>query len=258
MTSRGTDCVALFGSNYTSMARVQPVLLAICPVVCYAAVLVPLVPASLRLVPLAGGLAVAIGAQFGRDRGRGLESRLFADWGGAPTTQRLRFAGARSARIVARRHRQLQQLIGSDFELPSEADEVADPEDGDRLYADAVGVLRALTRDSAQYPMIAAENANYGFRRNLLGLRPIGLWLAALTGIASLLGAYFEYLLAGWQHSLLFTLPVAVAGASLVGFKRVTRDWVKTAAFAYADSLLESLEFLEYQDFASRGHGGNK
>ena len=40
--------------------------------------------------------------------------------------------------------------------------------------------LREATRDTSRFPLVFAENANYGFRRNLWGLRPIGTGVAVV------------------------------------------------------------------------------
>jgi hypothetical protein len=237
----------LISDTYTSRARVQPVLLAIGPVVAFVAVLTPIIPDSTKTIPLGLGLAAAIAAQLGRDRGQGLEKGLFEGWGGIPTTQLLRFKDARSTSMVHRRHRQLQILVADDFTLPSEADELADPEGSDRIYNDAVAVLRAITRDANTFPLVLEENANYGFRRNMLGLRGIGLRLAWGVAILSAASGVCAYLLGGFGQALLFTVPLVTAIGGLVGFRRVTPSWVKQPASAYARALLETLDLLEHQ-----------
>ena len=59
--------------------------------------------------------------------------------------------------------------------------------------------LREATRDTSRFPLVFAENANYGFRRNLWGLRPIG------TGVAVVL------LLFSWALLLLTVWGAALA-----------------------------------------------
>jgi hypothetical protein len=66
-----------------------------------------------------------------------------------------------------------EQVAG--LRLPTEAEEVQDPEGADAVYELAVGALRERTRDTNQYPPVPSENARYGFRRNVLGLRPYGI-----------------------------------------------------------------------------------
>ncbi len=55
--------------------------------------------------------------------------------------------------------------------LPTAADEATDPAAADRRYAYAVTTLRTLTQKAEDFPRVAAENANYGFRRSTLGLK---------------------------------------------------------------------------------------
>ena len=62
---------------------------------------------------------------------------------------------------------------------------VADPEWADTKYEEVVTSLREATRDTSRFPLVFAENANYGFRRNLWGLRPIGTAVAVVLFLIS-------------------------------------------------------------------------
>ncbi len=62
--------------------------------------------------------------------------------------------------------------------LPSPEAEATDPEAADSLYDSAVQWLIPQTRSGGRFPLVFQENVNYGFRRNLWGLRPIGLAVA--------------------------------------------------------------------------------
>lgn len=83
------------------------------------------------------------------------------------------------------------------------------------------------------------ENADYGFRRNSLGIRPFGLAIAAASFLLSL------------GLSLTSDDPVSwiiTAGVSAVlavyWWRVVTDEWVRDAAEAYADRMMEALETL--------------
>ena len=116
---------------------------------------------ALPVLYLAGHLA--------RDAGKRIEPGLWESWGGAPTTQLLRHQGPSSPPRLQALHQAVRDKLGR--QLPSEEFEVENPDAADESYEDAVVVLRARTRDQTEFPLIAAENANYGFRRNALGLR---------------------------------------------------------------------------------------
>jgi len=91
------------------------------------------------------------------------------------------------------------------------------------------------------------ENVNYGFRRNMLGLRPWGIAIAAVVIIVStaaflLTDGTSSELLRAWAW------PATLAAlAALVWWKVVTPDWVRLPGEAYADRLMEALESLSPQ-----------
>ncbi len=193
-----------------------------------------------------GGVVVACiviaGSQLARDPGKRLEPELWASWDGAPTTQMLRFRGAENQAEVDRRHVTVEKVTGRP--MPTRDVEENDPDLADSQYEAAVGTLRELTRDRKDFHLVAAENANYGFRRNLLGLRPFGIVAALATLVASVAIVLFSdtspddrFLTAGVPA--LWALLVLLA---LVGI--VTRSWVRVAADAYAERLFGAAEVL--------------
>ena len=174
-------------------------------------------------------------AQYVRDRGVAQQHRLWEQWGGAPTTARLRWSGATSATEMTRRHADVARATG--LALPDEDSERRDPGLADEKYQAAVNLLRESTRGEA-FGLLAKENRNYGFRRNLYGLRSLGLKIAT----AGLLIAVVLLIIS------LLTDHVSLWGASVAtGFcffclvfwwQTVTPDWVRKAADRYAERLL--------------------
>jgi hypothetical protein len=69
--------------------------------------------------------------------------------------------------------------------MPTLEEQRTDPEAADRSIDDFVAVLRARTRDSSKFPLVIAENANYGFRRNSLALRAWAVGVASSTLVVS-------------------------------------------------------------------------
>lgn len=140
--------------------------------------------ATVRFLSVAlGALGIAV-CGIVRDRGKRLESALWESWGGSPTVRRLRWQGAQDERETERLHDRLNGLL--EERLPEAAEEAADPADAELRYREAVAVLRELTRDTTRFRLVFAENMEYGFRRNSLGLRPVALAIAALTTGVSL------------------------------------------------------------------------
>jgi hypothetical protein len=230
---------------YSIKARWSPVFLAVLPplILCFA--LVPGLPAWNKLWPLLGAAGVVILVdQLGRDRGKRLEPALWASWGGAPTTAALRHRDAANPVLLARQHERIAAIVG--HALPTADEERADPAGADQVYQAAIAVLIARTRGRRrEYPLIFAENCNYGFRRNMLGLRPWGNLLAAAVGILAL--AAIAARLAGLVDvplALASVVLVVSAAATVIWWRVVTSDWVRPVAWAYAERLLEASETL--------------
>ena len=230
---------------YGRKARLQPALLMLFPLFVTVAVWFP------ALYDFAWGmlgLAVACGvtilfAHMARMRGRSAERRLFSLWSGKPTTIWLRHRDAKlDAHTTSRYHRFLNEHI-PEWEAPSETEERDDPGTADARYDSAVRWLLEYTRDHKRFPLVFKENVSYGFRRNLYGLKPLGLAVAMLC-IAMNAGALYLY-----QHdeasslnpmgvvSLVLSLLAAVGWLILVG-----PSWVRDAADAYSKALLASCD----------------
>lgn len=227
---------------YSFPARVVPVALVLLPPLL---LLATGAIAGLRLGIASGAVLSVLGAlagQIGRDRGKGLESGLWEDWGGRPTLRRLRYRDAADPGVVSRLHRRIEDVLGDP--IPAQIEEEADPTRTDVRYIEATNRLIGLTRDRDQFGTLFAENVNYGTRRNLLGLKPVGITVASLT-IAVVLLLLFVTSGTLADRAARFALPLGAAILALaawLGF--VTRDWVRVPAEAYADRLVESIEIL--------------
>jgi hypothetical protein len=230
---------------YSIRARWAPVFLVVLPplILCFS--LVPGLPNWNKLWPLLGAAGVVILIdQLGRDAGRRLQPTLWDSWGGAPTTAALRHRDSANPALLTRQHERIAAIVGQ--ALPAADEEQADPAGADHAYEAAIAVLIARTRGRrTEYPLIFAENCNYGFRRNMLGLRLWGRLLAAATGILAL--AAIATGLAGLEN-----IPLALAGvvlavsaaATVIWWRVVTPGWVQPVAWAYAERLLEAAETL--------------
>jgi hypothetical protein len=180
-------------------------------------------------------------AQLARDRGKELQASLFAEWGGTPTTVRLRHRDLTINPITkARYHNKASSLLGVPF--PSDSEELEDAKRADDLYEAFGDCLRDHTRDSSQFPLVLEENINFGFRRNMLGLRFIGLLLAVIGS-----GVNFALLFRGGTEvdkAIEFIALLISMGLWYFWLFVCDSDWVRTAADAYALRLLESSDRL--------------
>jgi hypothetical protein len=198
---------------------------------------------QLTLAVALSTVVIAIFAQIGRDRGRTIQAKLFQLWGGQPTVQLLRHRSRLLTRETRQRYSLCLESVAPALRLPSEIEEVVDPEGTDSRYDSVSLYLRDSTRNKEKFPLVFAENVNYGFRRNLLGMRPAGIALS-LIGAASALTAT----IVGMKVDSFELPPVPTVSAVLNvvmltwWLLRINSDWVRVAAFAYAERLIGSCD----------------
>ncbi|KKM67591.1 hypothetical protein LCGC14_1469610 [marine sediment metagenome] len=230
--------------GYTVQARLKPSLLVWLPV---ALAIVAWWPEKFVGWGFLVGISATCGltlllAEVGRDQGKQKEKMLFERWGGKPTTQLLRHRDDRiDANTKARYHQKLETLVPG-VTLPTRQEEDADREAADAAYSSCVRYLIERTRSKKEFPLVFKELVSYGFRRNLWGMKAPGVLLAVLGSLASSVAVGV-----GWGASV----PAAAIAATAVSavlvacwLIHITRQWVQTVAFAYAERLLASLEKL--------------
>ena len=120
--------------------------------------------------------------------------------------------------------------------MPTAAEENNDPSGADKIYASAASWLRARTRDDA---LLLNENISYGMRRNLLGLKYIGI--TACLATSGGLAAYkiMESIKFTQADYLIFVLSASLL---LMWLFIVRTSWVLVPAEAYARRLLENCD----------------
>jgi hypothetical protein len=197
---------------YNRRARLMPAVLAATPAV----VLLGAGISSLKGAPsitatILGAIGIVI-AGVVRGAGRRVEPALWASWGGPPTTRALRWRDSTSAAATERLHARVSAAVGQS--LPTQHEEAGDPEDADRRYQEVIAALRELTRDHKQFPLIFEELAEYGFRRNTLGLRPI----AITTALAIVVASCTALATGDAGHHIRFIVAAAVGLSAAVGW----------------------------------------
>ena len=233
--------------KYTRHARIAPALIVVLPwaLATFAWFPAELPGQGLLWSLLVGGGGTALLAQVSRDRGRRKQTELFEQWGGKPTTRLLRHRDAPNSVKLERYHNKLDSVI-SDVSLPSAEEERTAPEKADDVYDACVAYLMKRTRDRSKElgRLVFEENCNYGFRRNLWGMRPLGI-TASCTGMLAVgAHAYLSHL-EGTPLQLTTLIPLVVNTALFVGWiVWFTPDWVRDAADAYAERLLATCESL--------------
>lgn len=181
---------------------------------------------------------------FVRDRGKAIEGQLISEWGGSPSTTLLRHRDPTLNAITkGRYHARLARLVAP-LAVPSAEDEAQNPDAADRIFESCAQLLRERTRDAKQYSLLLDENASYGFRRNMLGVRSIGLG-TAIAGLAvCAVKVWFARVTGDASRSAMLAAGLNVVLTAVWQFL-VTPAWVRQASTEYAKRLLGACEVLD-------------
>jgi hypothetical protein len=184
--------------------------------------------------------------QLSRDAGKLKEKALWQEWGGTPSIQLLRWRNAVINKYTKRRYHDKLQAICPAGVTPDQTFESNDPNEADEVYSHWCKHLLANTRDTTAFNLLFKENMNYGYRRNLWGLKPYAISLLLVL----MVGVYFYFF--ATTHSFnpnLYPIEFYISEMTLVvaltvWVFRVNKNFIKTPAFAYAERLLEATEKL--------------
>jgi hypothetical protein len=229
---------------YTIRARVVPALIAGLPTLAFLFLIIPwdhfsvsqLISATMAFVLL---FAVA---DLARYLGKNVEAKL-----GTRTTPELWFRENEAIDTISKdRYR---DFIARQLNVPApSADmETSSPTDAYQFYLSAGTWLRDHTRDQKKFCILADELSSYGFRRNLLGLKPVALILNLLVLLSSLIAMMVDLpidLPALDSSGRLVTAIVAVVFHSALMTFFVTKDFVRQASQSYGIQLILCCESL--------------
>ena len=200
------------------------------------------------IVVYCGGFVLLV--QIVRDKGKELQKRLYRSWGGKPSAAMLRHADSRLPKPTKNRYRSFLSRAVPGLVLASPQEEKTNPELADAGYDSANSWLLVHTRGRPQFDLLFTENMNYGFRRNLLALKPIALRINALAlifiiGMAVVSGtgeisSKVQDLSLEWWVSV-----VIIVVHTFIFLKYIQADWVLKAAETYARQLLAACDSLE-------------
>ena len=240
------DFSSIITNGYERKARLYPALLLIAPIVAVGVALLSSKIAGLQA--LLFGVAVCGGAflltQLARDAGKRKEKDLFELWGGVPSVAIFRHRDVQLDQATKKRyHKKLSSLV-EEAEAPSAEEEENDPDVTDDIYSAWSNFLRSNTRDKNTFNLLFQENINYGYRRNVWGMRSIGIITSLLSIFGSAIKIYYTY-----QSTAQFDSPSIMAGVFSLCILALwvfcfTADWVRIPANAYAERLMESIDVL--------------
>ncbi len=235
-------------NRYNLTARVFPMLLFYLPVLSLAILFSVEIEKKIHVLTSFGLIAALsyFNAQLGRKGGKEREANLWVSWGGPPTTQLLRWADQRlDVNTKKRYHFKLQALCPVQ-PFPTAAVEAGDRDGADAAYAGWIRFLISQTRDTKKFDLLFSENINYGFWRNLWGLKRAALMIILLLAAGVYL--YFSFINQGLNplnfDRLFFIAEGILVFIALLWAFIVTENSIKIPAFAYAERLLEATNSL--------------
>ncbi len=233
---------------YGRQARLFPALIAILPA---ALLLVAWFPSLWTTLGVLVSLATSLGvrllfSQLGRDRGKRCEKRLYQSWGGKPSVSLLRHRDDRIDDHTKTRYRDFLQRKLPALTLPSAAEETGDPVAADKIYESVTAWLLTQTRDTKKFSILFKENIAYGFRRNLWGLKPLGLTISVLgVATSTAILAYQSVANGAAPAPEVLIATIAVWALLFVWIFIVTPEWVRLPAEAYGAQLLAACDTLD-------------
>lgn len=228
-----------FGMDrYDRNARLNPALLTVLPALLFVFVWFPAVWTQLGAI---AAFVVTCGVLFAMTRiarkvGQNVERKLGDKIGRLHTAELISLADDRLPKTMKATCRSYIETH-SNLGLPSLTDETADPKTAqeDRLLA--VRWLLEHTRPRSEATLLMNENISYGFARNLLGLKPLGI---AITFLVALSSCFFLYNFE--DGTTPFVLGVLLCGTAIVGLVMwvflITEASVVHASQVYAEKIL--------------------
>lgn len=250
-----TEIAKLFDS-YGRVARLYPALLASAPLVWTLGTIQPDLLSDgkskliVTLIVAFGGLVLL--GNLARSCGKNIEEKLIHAWGGMRTTILLRHSDPTLDRFTkGRYHLALQNLCGDSLVMPTQEQELAAPLEANEKYRSATKCLIENRRDK-KYDLLHKELAAYGFRRNLLGLKPVCLLIIAVSTAINLIAwqpqsppamqeidVIVADAMARWQIYIVF---LANAGYLVIWLTLINPRFVLNSANEYALALFRTLD----------------
>lgn len=232
--------------KHTTNARLIPAFIVLLPIGLSLASLFPEKFAGWDLIVWLGtstGLGIFL-EQLARDGGKRKEPELYEQWGGKPSTVMLRHRESTISRpTLIRYHEKLSHLIP--IKMPTAEEEINNPQSTDAIYDSCGDFLRARTRDKEKFPLVFEENVNYGFRRNLWGMKTLAVILTILSILLVLTQIHPNWLRPALIKPVALVALVLDASFLVIWFLIIKPDWIKTAADSHAQQLLSAIDVPE-------------
>ena len=200
-----------------------------------------------------GGVLLFAFADVARSTGKRVQEKL----GTGTTPEQWYRANPDVAEVAKDRYR---AFIASKLKLsaPTAEDELSDPLRANDFYLSGANWLREHTRDTRKFSILFNDNITYGFRRNLLGLKPVALALniivlAACGAIIYFRPNYFAEL-PHIDEKVVILIVAGVLHSAYILFA-VGERAVREASRAYGRQLILSCETLMGRNISNSKRG---
>ena len=183
-------------------------------------------------------------SQLGRDKGKLIEKEMWKKWNGAPTTQLFRYANEYLDKITKKKYHKIlkdKTKTGNKISIDYEK---RNPQKADEIYQSWTKYLISKTRDIKTYNLLFQENTNYGFRRNLYGLKKFSILILIILIFIVLGYSYFMFGIENFLSQEVLISMIIISLFLIFWIFIVKQKWIKITAFAYAERLLETINTL--------------
>ena len=227
---------------YSLKARVFPALIAGFPVLALLFVLVPWDHLGVsHAIATAMGLVLLFAfSDLARSRGRKVQKKL-----GSGETLNLWYRENKEISEISKSRFRVYIAGKINQPIPTEEDESFRPEYANDFYRSAGDYIRDRTRDASKFSILLGENITYGFRRNLLGLKPVSLLMNFIVLAICIAMIYWRPVSAipiVHVDVKMYTVVVAAVLHSLYMLFAVNKGSVYEASKAYGRQLILSCD----------------
>jgi len=226
--------------HYERKARFLPAVLSLFPLLPVATTFgVPLLEWGKMLIAGVGlGAVVAVAlSHFASAFGNRLQDKLWPDWPHDAPTNRWLHPDEKSVSIQQKQrwYQAIMSLVQIDIQRAADA---ADPDELKATINDAVKALRSKIWKTQEAERVQLHNVDYGFARNLTGLRSV--WITFALG--SLVGCWYAYI---WNNSaLLWAIVSTVIAVGAFAMGALLPACVRRKAHYYAESFFGAVVAL--------------
>ncbi|TKD66455.1 hypothetical protein [Pseudalkalibacillus hwajinpoensis] len=182
-------------------------------------------------------------AKVARERGKKLQTQLLKEWGDFPSVIFLSHTDNTINNQTKKRYHNFLNEHIDELNLPNKKEEIKNPALYREQYKSAVDWLLEKTRDNTKYSLLYQDNINYGFSRNMLGIKPFGIFFAMFSLAIDLFGLYQSHSFNLLESPLKVIISIFLSVFfSLLWLFFVRKKWVESTSRTYARTLLATCE----------------